>query len=256
MVSMLACRYGLSVTTARRTACLLVLLMLLASCSGERAPTPPSGTVRVVASAALADALAVLVHDFETRQPGVRVELTTDADTALPGRAGAADIVAFQGTIPAIHVAEGSVPLARGQLVLAIPADNPLVLSSLADLARPEVRVALCAATEPCGATTAAVLTAAGATVTTPVVRPTVRAALADLLAGTADAALVYRSDVRHHDDVATLEFPESSAVLATFSVARSATAANQGMADLLLAFLTSPAADDTLTAAGFLPPA
>lgn len=256
MVLMLACRYGLSVTTARRAVCLVVLLTLLASCSDDRTPTAPGGIVRVVASAALADAFAALAHDFETRQPGVKVELIVDADTALPGRAGAADIVAFQGTIPATQVAGSPVPLARDQLVLAIPADNPLALSSLADLTRPEVRVALCVATEPCGATTAAVLTAAGVTVTTPVVGPTVRAALADLLAGTADAALVYRSDVRHNEDVATLEFPESSTSVATFWVARSATAPNQGMADLLLAFLTSPAARDTLTAAGFLPPA
>src|SRR4051812_11749311 len=68
MASMLACRYGLIVTTARRAACLLVLLMLLVSCSDDRGDrTSPGGTVRIVASAALADAFATLAHDFETR---------------------------------------------------------------------------------------------------------------------------------------------------------------------------------------------
>jgi molybdate transport system substrate-binding protein len=146
---------------------------------------------------------------------------------------------------------------ARNQLVLAVPPTNPKGMLRLADLNRPDIRVALCAETEPCGTVTAAVLTAAAVPPPATATRVSdVRSALKALTDGTVDAALVYRSDARLAGDaVATLEFPESRAALADYQAAIPTSAANPQAAAAFLTYLTSPATTDAFTNSGFQPP-
>jgi molybdate transport system substrate-binding protein len=146
---------------------------------------------------------------------------------------------------------------ARGQLVLAVPAANPKALRGLVDLARPDVRLALCRKSEPCGTVAAAVLDEAHIPVPAgAATEPDVRAALALVTGGSADAALVYRSDATLAGDaVATLELAESQAAMADFVAAVPAKATNPVAADAFLAYLAAPSTLDGLTRAGFRPP-
>jgi molybdate transport system substrate-binding protein len=147
---------------------------------------------------------------------------------------------------------------ARNQLVLAIPADNPKGMRGLADLNRPDIRLALCAESEPCGTVAATALAEAQVPVPATAIRVTdVRAAMAQLREGHVDAALVYRSDARlAGDTVATLEFAQSPAALADLYAAIPTAAQNPVAAKNFLDYLTSPSTLGGLTHAGFRPPA
>jgi len=241
---------------------LTVLLVALTGCGGgDRAPGL-SGTLRLFASTSLTEAFTSMAHGFETSYPAVKVEVTFAPDSELAQRTAAGpapDVLAVEG--PAPLAAAGSlgppVHFAANQLVLAVPNANPKGVVRLTDINRPDVRVALCTDTEPCGTVTAAVLTAAGVAPPATALRvPDVRSALTALSDGTVDAALVYRSDARLAGDaVTTVEFPESRAALADHQAAVPAAATNPRAAAAFLAYLTSPPVLDALVNSGYQPP-
>jgi molybdate transport system substrate-binding protein len=244
----------------RRVLACLTVLLALAACAPEREP-PLSGGLTIFASTSLTEALTSMEQGFETTYPGVRVDIVFGSDSELARRSA-------QGPAPDLLVLEGPAPLAaagptgppvlfaRNQFVLAVAADNPKGIVRLDDLDRPDVRVALCAGTEPCGTVAASVLAAAGVTVPATASQVgDVRSALAEVTAGTADVALVYRSDARlAGDTVATIEFPESRTALAEYQAAVPTAAANPQAAAAFLAYLTAPATTDALVTAGFRP--
>jgi molybdate transport system substrate-binding protein len=221
-----------------------------------------NGTLTILASISLTEVFGTMAHNFSTTYPAVRVDVAFAPETEIGRRiaAGAVpDLVAVEGSGPLAALGSTSPPLhfARGQLVLAVRADNPKALHGLSDLNRPDVRLALCVQAEPCGAVAASVLDAAhisvpaGATTVSDV-----REALDHVTDGSADAALVYRSDARLAGDVvATLELPESSAAMADFVAVVPARAPNPQAANAFLAYLGSPDTLDGLTRAGFRPP-
>ena len=53
---------------------------------------------------------------------------------------------------------------ARNQLVIAVPKGNPKGIAGLADLTKPDLKLALCAVQVPCGAAAKTALAAAGVT--------------------------------------------------------------------------------------------
>lgn len=86
---------------------------------------------------------------------------------------------------------------ARDSLQIAVPKGNPAHVANLKDLAAPGVTVALCAETAPCGTGAGIALADAGVTVTPASRERDAAAALDKVRLGKADAALVYRTDVR-----------------------------------------------------------
>lgn len=230
----------------------------LAGCSGGGPPIP-SGELTIVASPSLTDAITGMAHAFTTGYPAVRIVTVFEPDSRIAERAAQTpppDLIAAEdpATLESAGVTE-FVHFARGQLVLAVPTDNPLTIRGLADLARPEVRVALCDPAEPCGAVTEQVLAAAEVTVPTPQFEPDVRSALRHVTEGTADAALVYRSDaVAAGEVVMTIEVPESSVALADFVAAVPPDAPNAAMARVFLDYLASEPVREALTRDGFRP--
>jgi molybdate transport system substrate-binding protein len=239
-----------------------VLLVALAGCGGgDRAPRL-AGALRLFASTSLTEAFTSMKRGFETAYPALRIEVTFAPDSELAQRTAAGpapDVLAVEGPAPLAAAGPMGPPahFARNQLVLAVPPTNPKGVLRLADLNRPDIRVALCAETEPCGTVTAAVLTAAAVPPPATATRVSdVRSALKALTDGTVDAALVYRSDARLAGDaVATLEFPESRAALADYQAAIPTSAANPQAAAAFLAYLTSPTTTDAFTNSGYQPP-
>ena len=229
----------------------------LAGCSGG--PPVPSGELTIVASPSLTDAITGMAHAFTTSYPAVRIVTVFEPDSRIAERVAQTpppDLIAAEdpATLEAAGVTE-PVHFARGQLVLAVPPDNPLIIRDLSDLTRPEVRVALCDPAEPCGAVTEQVLAAAEVTVATPRFEPDVRSALRHVTEGTADAALVYRSDaVAAGEEIRTIEVPESSVALADFVAAVPPAAPNGTMARVFLDYLASEPVREALTRDGFRP--
>ena len=162
------------------------------------------GTVTVLAAASLTDPLTALAREYETDHPGVDIALSFGSSTTLAqqvAEGAPADVVAFAGTpalrfLPQDAAGGGRAVVARNTMEIATPADNPGRVAALADLARPDLDVVLCASTVPCGAAADEVLARAGVAPHVVSREVDVKATLAKVRLGEADAAVVYRSDV------------------------------------------------------------
>ncbi|WP_225214341.1 molybdate ABC transporter substrate-binding protein, partial [Cellulomonas avistercoris] len=176
-------------------------------------PPPPSapaasspaleGTLVVLAAASLTDVLTDLATQLEREHPDLRVETAFGASSTLAAQvvAGApADVLvtASDATMATATDAVGGEPVvvARNRMELAVPAGNPGGVRALADLADPDLTVALCAPEVPCGAVGAQVLAAAGVQAAPDTLERDVRGVLTRLRLDEADAGLVYRTDV------------------------------------------------------------
>jgi molybdate transport system substrate-binding protein len=248
---------------ASRIALAVVVCAALGLVGCSSAPPGPSGVVTVLASPSLTDAITAVARRFTTDNPGVEVAPVFQPDGRIPGRTGGSpppDVIAAEdpATLTAAGVTTEPVHFAQGQIVLAVPAGNPALVTGPADLSRPQLRLAGCNPEEPCGQVTAEVLAAAGVTLPEgALTEPDVRAALRRVTGGTADAALVYRSDaLTAGDKVMIIEFPQSSAALSDFVATVPANAPNPGLAQEFLDYLTSEAVRDELVRTGFRPPA
>jgi molybdate transport system substrate-binding protein len=258
-----------AVRTVVAAALVLAGLLLPAGCSAATSGVRPgvglgaTGRLTVIATPPLVDVLARLGKDFQTANPtltfAVRPAPATGAGPTSAGPTGAeltgGDVLALdEPAIAALgaQLAGSPLPFAANQLVIAVAAGNPLQIAGLVDLSRPGLRLAVCAAAQPCGAAAVAVL---GGQPAPTRLADDASAAIADVRAGRADAALVYRTDARAaKDDVDTVEFPQSRRAVAHYQLATLRQAANPDAAARLLAFLTSSYASDVLSAAGFQP--
>lgn len=235
----------------------------LAGCTGAGAPS--GQPVIVLAAASLTEAFTTLGHDFQAAHPGARVTLSFGASSTLAEqiRQGApADVFAAASpTAMSVVTTAGRgsgapVVFARNQLVIAVPAANPRHIRSLADLARPGLRVALCAEQVPCGAAAATVLRLARVRLTPATLEPDVKAALAKVRLGEVDAALVYRTDVRAAGgEVAGVEFAGSAAAINDYPIVALTGGGNAAGAAAFVEYVRSDRGQAVLVAAGFQPP-
>jgi molybdate transport system substrate-binding protein len=235
---------------------------MLAACTGG-GPAQMSGTLTVFASPAMTEAMAGMARAYSGTYPGVRFDTIFEPDSELARRAAqgpSPDLIVAED--PATLVAAGAtgtpVHFARGQLVLAVPQQNPARVVQLADLARPGVRVALCDAAQPCGRVAETVLAVSNVALGEGTLRePDVRAALRHVTDGSADVALVYRSDAQAaRDAVLTIEVPNSGAALADFVAIVPDGAPNPGLAKAFLDYLGSAPVREAFTREGFAPAA
>jgi molybdate transport system substrate-binding protein len=246
-------------------ACVLLALSGCESSGVTPSSAPPSGVVSVMAAASLSDVLTALGKDFEAAYPGTRVALSFGDGPALARQiaAGASvDVFAAaspdpMATLAAAKLANGDPDVfAHSQLVIAVAPGDPEQIGSLADLARPGLRVALCAPDLPCGVAARTALGVANVSVNAVTLVPDGTTALSTVERGAADAALVYRGDARRTNGrVDAVEFPESAQALADYPVVALAHAPNPSGATAFVRFLRSPAAGTRLLDAGFQTP-
>ncbi len=139
-----------------------------------------AGTVdRVEFSFAGSQQLAAQIQD------GAPADLFASADLRQMGIVERAGIVE-----------EDPVLFARNALAIAVEPGNPRGIGSLADLARPELVVVLAAEDVPAGRYARQALARAGLSVAASSLESDVRAVLAKVALGEADAGIVYRSDL------------------------------------------------------------
>src|SRR5262249_31516100 len=117
----------------------------------------------------------------------------------------------------------------KNQLVIAVATGNPKDVKGLSDLAKPGVKVALCAEQVPCGAASKKVLSQAGVNLTPVTLEQDVKATLSKVKLGEVDAALVYRTDAKATvSEVDSVEFPESSSAINEYPIIALRNAANK----------------------------
>jgi molybdate transport system substrate-binding protein len=173
--------------------------------SGSASADPAATPVTVFAASSLTGTFTSLAHAFESAHPGARVKLNVAASSTLARQivSGApADVFASASTATMKQVAAGGAvasgptTFASNTMEIAVPPGNPAKITSIDDLARPGIKVALCEVQVPCGATGAAALKKAGVTVTPATYGADVKGVLSLVELGEVDAALVYRTDV------------------------------------------------------------
>lgn len=195
----------------RRVLAVLVaaLTASVTACTPSGAPgatdEPRAVTVTVLAAASLTEPFTALARRYELDHPGVRVRTSFGSSAKLAqqvAQGAPADLVALAGIAAVEQLPQGSrdpsrrTVIARNVLEIATPPDDPAGVSGLADLARPDVAVVLCVETAPCGAAADEVLARAGVAAHVVSREVDVRATLAKIGLGEADAAIVYHSDV------------------------------------------------------------
>lgn len=269
-----AARTALAATALAATA--LAAGVLLAGCTGGAADAAPaasgapgaettaagaelSGDLVVLAAASLQDTFTELGTLLEQEHPRLTVTFSFGASSSLAQQviAGApADVLA---TASAATMADAGARaadpevFARNALTIAVPAGNPGGVTGLADLADPDLLVALCAPEVPCGAVADQVFEAAGVVPAPDTYEKDVTATLTKVVLGEVDAALVYRTDVRSAGDaVEGIDVPEADDATTDYPVAALADAGNPDAARAFLDLVLSERGRAVLAAAGF----
>lgn len=244
----------------RWLAALLSVPLLAAGCA--QAGADRAEPVTVFAAASLTGVFSEIRSDFHRVHPGTRVVLSfaSSATLAAQLRQGApADVFAAadrrtMNLVTRAGLAPADPPtFARNRLQIAVPAGNPGKVRGLPDFGRDSLTIAVCTPSAPCGAAAAAALRAAGVTARPDTYDRDVKAALAKVVLGEVDAALVYHTDVvAAGDAVVGIELPAVARVANDYPVAVLRAAPNRHGARAFVAYLRSDAGRRTLAAAGF----
>jgi molybdate transport system substrate-binding protein len=225
---------------------------------------PLDGPVVVFAAASLKESFTAIGAAFERDHPGVEVTFNFGASSTLarnitqgaPADVFAAASPATMRTVTEAGDAADPEVFARNQLEIAVPAGNPAKVTGLADLGDDDLKIALCARQVPCGAAAVKAFEAAGLTPRPDTYEQDVKAALAKVILGEVDAALVYRTDVRAAGaKVEGIAFPESARATNDYPIVTLTRAPNAAAAAAFVTFVRSDAGRRLLTGAGFAAP-
>ncbi|MFI7005020.1 molybdate ABC transporter substrate-binding protein [Streptomyces sp. NPDC050145] len=224
-----------------------------------------SGTVNVFAAASLKESFTTLGKQFEKAHPGTHVTFNFGGSDSLAAgiNSGApADVFAAASpkTMKIVTDAGGAAAdpstFVRNQLEIATLPGNPHKVSSLKDLTADGLKVVLCDKAVPCGTAAQKALDASKLKLTPVSYEQDVKSALTKVELKEADAAVVYKTDVKAAGDkVEGVEFPESADAINDYPIALLKKAPNTAAAKAFVDLVQSPDGQKVLTSAGFLAP-
>jgi molybdate transport system substrate-binding protein len=260
-----------------------LICFLLGACSSGSSPDTGATDVgdaislTVFAAASLTDPFEEIAQDFQDANPGVQVILNFagSQQLALQLELGArADVLATADERNMDHVVAaglvspaGPRPFAHNRVVVILPEGNPGEIESLADLARPGVKLVLAGERVPVGAYARQVLAklsndpAYGANYADSVLgnvvsyEENVKQVVAKVVLGEADAGFVYSSDVTPAvmGDVRRLEIPEAFNVRTTYPISVLDEAAEPDLAIQFIDLILGPTGQTVLHKWGLL---
>jgi len=246
--------------------------LLLAGCSSA-APEPGSspasspseealtGSITVLAAASLTETFDALGAAFEAEHPGTTVTFSYGGSSSLAQQivSGApADVFAAANestmqTVDDAGLAVDPTIFATNVLELVVPPGNPGGVTGLADLARPELAIALCDVAVPCGSATQQLLDQEGITAQPDTLEQDVKLVLTKVQLGEADAGLVYVTDAATAGDaVEGIAIPEAQSVVNRYPIATIDGSPNAALAAAFVAFVLSEEGRAALAEAGF----
>jgi molybdate transport system substrate-binding protein len=145
---------------------------------------------------------------------------------------------------------------AKNTAEIAVPPSNPANVTSVSDLAKSSVKVALCQPQVPCGVVAAAVFKNAGITVKPVTLQPDVKSVLTQVELGNVDAGMVYVTDVKAAGaKVKGVAIPASENASTLYPIATVSSSTHQAEAQAFVAYVLSPTGQQVLAAAGFQAP-
>jgi molybdate transport system substrate-binding protein len=256
---------------ARRVLAPLALLGLLAAACGSSGSSSDttagsvSGSITVFAAASLTDSFNEIGDAFTKDNPDAKVTFSYDASSALVQQitqGAPADLFASADTANMDKLTSaglnGTAPeiFTTNLLAIIVPKGNPKGITGVADLAKPDVKVVLCAEEVPCGKYAKQILTNANVAVTPVSFAQNVKGVVTPVTAGEADAGIVYVTDVIAAGEKAqAVDIPSDINVVAQYPIASvkasTATAVDQAFID----FVLGADAQAILKEYGFLPP-
>lgn len=236
---------------------LLTAVGLLAGCGGGQ-----ERVLTVTAAASLTEAFTVLGEQFEAQHPGTDVRFNFAGSSALAQQiiAGApADVFAsadrrqLQRVVDEGLTAGDPQAFATNSLTIAVPRGNPGGVASLGDLADPGLRLVVCAPQVPCGTVARELEQVAGVRLRPDSEESDVKAVLAKVQVGEADAGLVYVTDVRTAGGgVEAIAIPQADAARNEYAIAVLADAPHPEPAREFVDLVTSERGRQVLRDAGF----
>ena len=233
------------------------------SSSGASA-SPSGGTITVFAAASLTETFTQLGKQFEAAHPGDTVKFSFGPSSGLAEQitSGApADV--FASAAPAnmdqvVSAGDASNPqnFAQNTMEVATPPDNPGNVTSVNDLAKSSVKVALCQPQVPCGVVAAEVFKNAGITVKPVTLQPDVKSVLTQVETGNVDAGMVYVTDVQAAGSkVKGVTISASDNASTLYPIATINSSKHKSEAQAFMNYVLSPAGQQVLAAAGFEKP-
>lgn len=224
------------------------------------------GSITVLAASSLGAAFREIATAFERANPESSVVVSSAGSSTLTAqlRNGApADVfasadVSNMDDVVGAGIASGSPTLfARNRLMIVVPKGNPMRVKELADLADPDVWVALGAPGVPVGDYARRALASAGIALKPRTLEPNAAAIVTKAVLHEIDAGIVYVTDVAHDDHrVDGIAIPDAQNVIATYPIVPVTTGSNLAGGVAFVAFVRSPAGQATLRRYKFLAPA
>ncbi|AMT71078.1 molybdate ABC transporter substrate-binding protein [Mycobacteroides immunogenum] len=239
-----------------------------ASEEGSTATSAGSGAasvqLHVLAAASLRKAFTDIGKSFESTHAGTTVEFTfagsSDLVTQLT-QGAPADVLATADSATMdkawkAHSVINPVDFAANTLTIVVAPGNPKGIGGFADLARPGLDVVVCAPQVPCGAAAAATSKEAGVQLNPVSEESSVTDVLNKVIAGQADAGLVYFTDAKAAGDkVTAVRFPEAQSISNTYPIAVTSNSRNPERANQFIETVNGDVGHQILAAAGFSAP-
>jgi molybdate transport system substrate-binding protein len=223
-----------------------------------------TGTITVFAASSLKEAFTTLAGQFEAAHPGDTVKfsfgpssgLATEITSGAPADVFASASPKNMQQVVSAGDASSSQDFAKNVMEVAVPPNNPGKVTSVTDLAKSSVKVALCQPQVPCGTVAAKVFKKAGIKVTPVTLQPDVKSVLTQVETGNVDAGMVYVTDVlAAGTKVKGVTIPASDNASTLYPIAAISGSNHKSIAQAFVAYVLSPAGQQVLAAAGFEKP-
>jgi molybdate transport system substrate-binding protein len=234
------------------------------SSPGASSSSPPTGTITVFAAASLMDTFTQIGKQFEAAHKGDTVKfsfgpssgLSTQITSGAPADVFASAAPANMDTVVKAGDASNPQTFAENTMEVAVPPNNPAKVTSVNDLAKPSVKVAVCAAQVPCGVVAAEVFKNVGITVK-PVTEATdVSSVVTEVETGNVDAGMVYVTNVLSEGNkLKGIVIPAADNASTLYPIATITSSKHEAIAKEFVDYVLSPAGQKVLTAAGFQKP-
>ena len=240
----------------------LVVALALASCGGGGRGTRK--TVTVFAAASLTDVFRAMEKPFAAEHDSYKLtfsfagsqQLVAQVQQGAPADVvGTADRSSMTRVEPkTLHRAPAL--FARNRLVIAVHPGNPLGIKTLADLARPGIKVVLAAPGVPVGNYARQALGKAGVKVEPVSLEDSVEGVVTKVALGEADAGIVYETDARSPDrGIEAVRIPDRDNVEAEYFVMSPRTAKEKTGGEAFESYLLSASGRTVLERYGFAVP-
>lgn len=226
---------------------------------------PVQGDLTVLAAASLTAVYNRIGQDFMRAHPNAKVTFSFGGSPTLVTQilqGAPADIFASADQRNMNKLVEGGLAdgnptvFTQNKLQIVVRAGNPKKITGLADLARPDLVVDLCAPTVPCGSYAAQACAKAKVKVLAQSQEQDVKAVVTKVSLGEADAGIVYTTDVKAGG--ATLEgvdIPPDQNIIANYPIVRVKGTKNPTTANAFIEWVVGAKGQAVLTQFGFTSP-